>query len=194
LDELESKLADLTLDKYPKLLSRRKVSSLFDNANPSDDCLHIIIIAPGTLKLFCAVEAEEMAWNNIFPTEVDSRKTVGDLKDAMKEKRKPDFDHIPADKLALLGLFKVSISVDDNAPDKSLNVNIELFKSFVPTKPLLLQLFPRVDEKSHLHVIIQVPIAGELIPAVDRWTDNLTNVFQRVRLSKTEKKRRERSD
>ncbi|KAG5634558.1 hypothetical protein H0H81_001534 [Sphagnurus paluster] len=155
LDDLESKLADLTLDTCPKLLSRRKVSSLFDNANPSDDCLHIIVIAPVTLKLFCAVEAEDMAWNNIFPIEVDSRKTVGDLKDAIKEKKKPDFDHIPADKLAL---FKVSIPVDDNSPDKSLNVDVEPLKSLLPTKPLS-QLFPRADE-SHLHLIIQVPIAG----------------------------------
>jgi len=72
LDELESKSAEFTLNKYPKLLSRRKISSLFENVNYSDDCLHIIAFAPGLLKLFCVVEAEGMTWNNVFPIELDS--------------------------------------------------------------------------------------------------------------------------
>jgi hypothetical protein len=185
LDELESKLTELTLDKYPKLLSQRKISSLFDDVHYSDDCLHIIVIAPGSLKLFCVVEAEKMAWNNVFPIEIDSRKTVGDLKVAIKEMKRPKFDNIPAYNLTL---FKVSIPVDDNAAEDGLHVNLGPLKSLLPMQSLS-ELFPYV-EKNHLHIIVQVPIAGELISTVDRRTNNLTDVVQRVVLSKTKKKRR----
>ncbi|PPQ79188.1 hypothetical protein CVT25_002773 [Psilocybe cyanescens] len=155
LDDLESDRAELRLDKYPKLLSRRKVSSLFHNANPSSDCLHILVVAPCILKLFCVVEAEEMSWNHIFPVDVDSRKTVSDLKVAVKEKNKHTFDNIPADELTL---FKVSIPADYNARDRRIR-STDLEQPILPTQSLS-EMFPRV-EKNHLHIIVQVPIAGD---------------------------------
>ena len=157
LDDLESKLENLNLGNHQKLISQ-KVSTVFVN-NPSPDYLHIIAIAPGTLNLFCAIEAEDMTWQNIFPVDVDNRKTVGHLKDAIKKKKKkPHFDHFSADEL---DLFKVSIPVADEGV---VNINLESAKFLGPSKQLL-ELFPCIDE-GHLHIIIRVPIISELISAV----------------------------
>ena len=157
LDDLESKLESLNIDDYQRLSTRQKVSAVFVN-DPSPDYLHIIVIAPGILKLFCAIEAEDMTWQDIFPVDVDSRNTVSDLKVAIKEKEKPYFDHFSAREL---NLFKVSIPVADEGV---VNVNLESSKPLGPSKQLS-ELFPCID-KGHLHIIVQVPIVGELISAV----------------------------
>jgi Crinkler effector protein N-terminal domain len=44
--------------------------------------------------------------DRVFPVEIAKEKSVGALKDAIKDKKKPDFHHIPADKLTL---WKVSL-------------------------------------------------------------------------------------
>ena len=107
LDDLELKLENLNLGDHLKLKSQ-KVSKVFVN-DPLPDYLHIIAIAPGILKLFCAIEAEDMTWQHIFHVDIDSRNTVSDLKVAIKEKEKPYFDHFSAREL---NLFKVSIPVE----------------------------------------------------------------------------------
>jgi hypothetical protein len=43
--------------------------------------------------------------SRVFPVEIANNKTIGALKDAIKEKKKPAFDHVPAD---TLDLWKVS--------------------------------------------------------------------------------------
>ncbi|KDR79822.1 hypothetical protein GALMADRAFT_91974 [Galerina marginata CBS 339.88] len=154
LDDLESKLANLALDTYPKPLFYLKVSSLFGNAKPSDDCLHLIVVAPGTLTLFCAIEAEEIALNSIFLIEIDSRQDVSRLKYAIKETVKDAFDQIPAHGLVL---FKVSIPIDITDREKDPIVDVGPLRALLPVESLS-QLFPRVDA-SHLHIIIRVPVA-----------------------------------
>ena len=118
----------------------------------------IIVIACGIWHPWswsCLVNAEY--WNDIFSIEIDSREVIGDLKKAIKEKKKPDSDHISTDELTL---FKVSIPI--STPDDNLNVDLESLKCLMPWKRLS-ELFPHVD-KIHLH--IKVPIVGELISAV----------------------------
>ena len=39
--------------------------------------------------------------DRVFPVDVAKGKSVGTVKDAIKDKKKPDFDHILADKLTL---------------------------------------------------------------------------------------------
>ena len=170
LDKLESELAELMLNKYPTLLSMWKVSSIFNKVNPLDDYLHIVVVAPVSLKLFSVVEEEEMTWNNVFLVDVDSRKTVSDLRVAVKEMLKPKFDYISADELTL---FKVSIPLDDSATaDTSFNVDVGLLNSLMPTEPLS-RLFPQVI-KNHLHIVIQVPYVGELTaPLISELTISL---------------------
>ena len=47
----------------------------------------------------------------MFPVKIAKEESVGAVKDAIKDKKKPDFDHIPADKLTL---WKVSLQIVSN--------------------------------------------------------------------------------
>ncbi|KAM6492770.1 hypothetical protein JOM56_012494, partial [Amanita muscaria] len=49
--------------------------------------------------LYCWVLGEESG--RIFPVEIASTKTVGNLKEAIKDKRKHSFQHVDANKLVL---------------------------------------------------------------------------------------------
>jgi hypothetical protein len=46
--------------------------------------------------------------DRVFPVEIAGERSVGALKKAIKEEKKPDFDRIPADKLTL---WKVSLRI-----------------------------------------------------------------------------------
>ncbi len=67
--------------------------------------------APSLLLLNCWVLGEDSDSNRIFPVEVDRNKNVGDLKEAIKEKMKPAFDHITANSL---DVWNVSIPIDED--------------------------------------------------------------------------------
>jgi hypothetical protein len=126
--------------------------------------------------------------NNIFSIEVECRKTVDDLKKAIKKEMAPEFDHIPAHNLVL---FLVSIRIDDDDADEKLNdIDLKQFQSLLPTKPLS-QVFPRVEE-GHLHIVVQAPTAGggELIYLLHKTVD-LIDFGQSAGLSKTMKRRGE---
>ena len=58
---------------------------------------------PATLKLFCQVQGDEH--DLAFEVEIDSSKSVYALKEVIKPKMGPDFNHVPARSLAL---WKVS--------------------------------------------------------------------------------------
>jgi hypothetical protein len=55
--------------------------------------------------------------SNIFPVEISRTKTICALKDAIKEKKQPAFDRVPADSLLL---WNASIPVDDSLQE---NIN-----------------------------------------------------------------------
>ena len=64
--------------------------------------------ADRTLELFCWVQGDDP--RHVFPLEIAETKTVGALKEAIKEKKKPAFDHVVAD---TLNLWRVSASYQD---------------------------------------------------------------------------------
>ena len=57
------------------------------------------------LKLFCWVQGD--SHDQVFPLDIAGSKTVGDLKEAIKEKKKVAFEHVDADTLKL---WKVGVS------------------------------------------------------------------------------------
>ena len=119
------------------------------------------------LKLLCYVKGEH--YNHAFPVEIGKEKWVADLKDAIKEKKKPDFNHITADSLVL---WKVSIPHDPNLADNVNNLSLvdddgsaqvsmahpnnEHFLLLSPAHKLS-KVFsePLIDE--HVHLIVKPP-------------------------------------
>jgi hypothetical protein len=65
---------------------------------------HIGAVAPPQLiTINCWVLSDDL--DCVFPVKIAPDESVGALKKAIKEEKKPAFDHIPADRL---GLWKVS--------------------------------------------------------------------------------------
>ena len=95
--------------------------------------------------------------SHIFPVEIVNSKTVGALREVIKEKKRPAFDHIPADTLIL---WKVSIAVNGNLAE---NLNPDIIND----NPLLLvdllsDIFSNTPAPRQLHIVVQAPPAGEL--------------------------------
>ena len=61
------------------------------------------------LELNCFVLGEDR--HLIFPIDIGCTKTVGSLKELIKDKNKPAFNHVPAH---ALDIFKVSLCLDDS--------------------------------------------------------------------------------
>ena len=59
------------------------------------------------LKLFCYVRGDDHSY--AFVVNIDEDETVADLRKAIKEKKKPKFDDVPADSLSL---WKASVLIN----------------------------------------------------------------------------------
>src|SRR5258708_3115374 len=108
------------------------------------------------LDLNCWVLGDDPS--HIFPIEIAESKTVGGLKKAIKEEKKPEFDHVAADSL---DLWKVSIPDDRNLKE---NIGKLDFDDEQPLSPMakLSKVFADAPEEMHLHIVVRVPPAGEL--------------------------------
>jgi hypothetical protein len=99
-----------------------------------------------TLELNCLVLGDDRS--HIFPVKILSTESVGALKKAIKDEKKPAFDHIPADTLILW-----NVSVRD---DEHLEENIkELDKALAPMD-VLSEVFPTCPVQKHLHIVVKV--------------------------------------
>ena len=109
------------------------------------------MIVPNTLALNCLVSGDDTS--NIFTIEIANTKNVSTLKDAIKEKKQPAFDHVPADALVL---WKVSLPVDDK-----LEENFPDLAGETPLSPVnkLSKVFSDVDDM-HLHIVVGRPLGA----------------------------------
>jgi len=110
---------------------------------------------PLKIRLNCWVLGEDST--RIFPVEIDRNENVGGLKEAIKEKKKPAFDHITADSL---GVWKVSIPIDEDA-----NLEEQVKKLRLQDKKPLwvlkgLKIFDDPDQEA-LHVVVKAPPISE---------------------------------
>ncbi|KAK3805240.1 MAG: hypothetical protein JOS17DRAFT_49006 [Linnemannia elongata] len=103
------------------------------------------------LTLFCLVDGE--ATSNAFPVEIESTKTIGNLKDLIKTKIPDTFNGVDAKDLTL---WRVSISDDD---DNDLPVLLDSVpeKKKLKATTRLLKVFDTELPDDTIHVIVQRP-------------------------------------
>ncbi|KAH7055029.1 hypothetical protein BKA57DRAFT_452799, partial [Linnemannia elongata] len=103
------------------------------------------------ISLFCLVDGE--ATSNAFPAEIESTKTIGDLKKLIKTEKAPRFDDVAADELTL---WRVSISDDD---DNDLPVLLDSVpeKKKLKATTRLLKVFDTELPDDTIHIIVQRP-------------------------------------
>jgi hypothetical protein len=109
----------------------------------------------GTLDLNCLVLGHDAS--HIFPIEIAENKTVGALRKAIKDEKRPAFDHVPADTLLL---WQVSIPVNRNLTENLSKLDFVDDRSLLPVKRLS-GVFSDQPEDEHLHIVVRVPPAGE---------------------------------
>jgi hypothetical protein len=108
-------------------------------------------VMSSTLALNCLVSGDDS--DHIFTIEVANAKNVSALKDAIKDKKRPAFDHVPADTLVL---WKVSLPVDDKLEENLPNLAGETSLSPVIK---LSKVFSNVDD-THLHIVVGCPLGA----------------------------------
>ena len=108
-------------------------------------------------RLNCLVLGEPC--NRIFPVEIASTKTVGDLKKAIKVEKQPALNHVPADTFIL---WKVSISPNQTVPLNldELQVDAHDITLLSPTDGLS-EVFSESLAPKDIHVIVKSPTLGE---------------------------------
>ena len=104
------------------------------------------------LILNCWVLGEDST--RIFPVEIDRGKNVGSLKKAIREEKKPAFDHIPADSLSVWNV-SIPINEDTNLEAQVKDLRLHEKKPLWPLKGLL-RIFRDLDKET-LHVVVKAP-------------------------------------
>lgn len=107
------------------------------------------------LELNCLVLGE--SHNEVFPVEIAPTKSVGSLKEVIKQKTIRLFNHIDAKDLRL---WKVSEVVDDNLENNLETANLPGQRT-LSTIDKLSQVFD-LPVGDHLHIVVGRPAGGEL--------------------------------
>jgi hypothetical protein len=113
---------------------------------------------PLILELNCLVLGE--SHTHIFPVKIAGTESVGALKDAIKDKKKPAFDHVPADTLIL---WRVFVPDDDSLKEQLSRLDLVDESSLSPMQELS-EVFSDPPIQRHLHIIVKPPPLGEF-----RW-------------------------
>ncbi|KAF9086616.1 hypothetical protein BGX27_003151, partial [Mortierella sp. AM989] len=114
-------------------------------------------IARMTIKLFCIIDGDSTA----FSVKIEPEDTVDDLKDAIKKKQSPLFDHIRASEL---NLWSVDVA-DDGIPVNLINVESKTLLTKSTNE--ISEVFGTTPPKKTIHVIVQRPLAV-VLPALKR--------------------------
>ena len=103
-----------------------------------------------TLKLNCLVLGQDTS--HIFHVELVRNKSIADLKEGIREKKKPAFDHIPADTLVL---WQVSLRVDKNFKRDLESLTLTEKESLSSSLEELGDVLS--PEHGHVHIVVQPP-------------------------------------
>jgi hypothetical protein len=107
-----------------------------------------------TLQLNCWVFGDDVS--RVFPVKITNTESVGTLKKAIKEEKKPAFDHVTADSLAL---WKVSFPVNHSLQQNLANLDLT-DETSLSSVDVLLEVFSNVPPFKHLHIVVK-PCVGE---------------------------------
>ncbi|KAI1292366.1 hypothetical protein EDD11_008793 [Mortierella claussenii] len=109
-------------------------------------------MADNHIGLYCLVDG--VAPSNAFPVDIESTKTIGNLKDLIKTKKAPRFDDVAADEL---NLWHVSIPVDPTNMHTPIVLNeLGLSTELCPTNGVS-TIFAVQPPENTINIIVQRP-------------------------------------
>ncbi|KAG2339563.1 hypothetical protein BDR05DRAFT_938849 [Suillus weaverae] len=104
-------------------------------------------------KLNCIVLGDDP--NCIFAVDIGETQTVGELRQVIKDKCKIEFDHVAAKSLTL---WKVDLPVDEMIEHNLSSLTLDP-KQYLSPVDEMLEVFSKIPEDEHLHIVIQGPPA-----------------------------------
>jgi hypothetical protein len=104
--------------------------------------------AQEVLELNCFVLGDSA--NNTFPVKIARTESIGTLKESIKTKNSPVFNHIPAHQLVL---WKVSIAFDRNIQETIHELGLTDEGSLLPVDELS-EIFVDLPARRHLHIVV----------------------------------------
>ena len=105
-----------------------------------------------SITLLCLVKGNTLA--NAFPIHIDGNSLVGDLKEAIKVKKTPEFNNFPADRLKL---WKVEIP--DDRDDLLSNLTLQDQPELLATREIG-DYWSEKPSKRHIHVLVEPPVSA----------------------------------
>lgn len=105
--------------------------------------------------LNCLVLGESS--NHIFPVKIAATESVGSLREAIKEKKHPAFDHIPADTLNLWKVSEVTLNLEKPLQKDNFSVK----ESLSPLEKLS-KVFSNTLAEGRLHIVVGGAEYGKL--------------------------------
>jgi hypothetical protein len=129
------------------------------------------------VMLLCLVKGNTTT--NAFPVHIDKDSLVGDLKDTIKAKKAPEFDHFPADKLKL---WKVEIG-GDHLNDQLKNLKLNSNDKLSAINEIGDYWTKKLPKKS-VHVIVKPPASTSASDKVLKLREEVT--LLKEKLSKSE--------
>ncbi|KAH9004561.1 hypothetical protein EDB86DRAFT_1960635 [Lactarius hatsudake] len=162
-EHLEANILGMGFEKTAPLLAVKKLSGVF-SGEFEDEHLHIVVQPPVSviqtnepprLELNCLVFGEDN--KSVFTLKIPGTENVSILKEAIKDKMRPAFDHIAANTLTL---WQVSIPNDSNLKLKLSELDLSDEKSLSPTD-VLSSVFLQPPLREQVHIIVRPPPARE---------------------------------
>jgi hypothetical protein len=108
------------------------------------------------MTLNCWVHGDEI--HQAFPVEISSTKTVGVLKDAIKNKKPVGFRDVDAKDLVL---HKVSVPFDNDPNLKETLQDLYLHADLLYPLQTLSDIFTELPLQGHLHIMVEAPLFGK---------------------------------
>ena len=108
------------------------------------------------LNLFCYVRGNDSF--STFKVDINEDKTVDDLRDAIKEKKKPSFDNIPAGSLRLWKASSLHYNQNLKSDVEALNL---VDGDMLQPVDILSDIFSFTLERKSVHIIIDRPGESE---------------------------------
>ena len=108
-----------------------------------------------TFALVCYLRGDD--YTRVLEVKIGGEESVAALKEAIKEKTRPDFDDIRADSLVL---WKVSVPFNPSLPEDVERLNLIVENSLQPLD-ILQDVFPSGLVRKSVHIVVDRPLAGE---------------------------------
>ncbi|KAG2052597.1 hypothetical protein BDR06DRAFT_972977 [Suillus hirtellus] len=107
--------------------------------------------------------------------DIERTEIVGDLKEVIKDKKRPEFDHVATD---CLELWKVDLPIDEMIEHNLNNLTLDPMKSLPPVDEII-EIFPDTPLRKYLHIIVQC------LPAVDiEWMKTVSDLKNVIKVTK----------